>query len=260
MCIAYLSIGHPDWPLRIAANRDEYHVRPTSAAGPWPGRPDVFAGRDLTAGGSWLGWTIGGRFALLTNYREPGRPVPPGAPSRGLLVSEFLLGSATAADHMRAVARQADGLAGFNLIAGDRESIWYFCNRDPAGGPRPLTPGSYVLSNHLLDTPWPKARRLRAALDALPADHWAGDPERIFALLHDTEQANGAELPDTGLPPDRERLLSSPFIVSPDYGTRSSSLIVTAADGGTLFGELTYDVAGMPTGRHDWRLPHATAR
>ncbi|MBV2179710.1 MAG: NRDE family protein [Castellaniella sp.] len=255
MCIAYLSIGHPDWPLRIAANRDEFHVRPTMAAGPWPERPGVIAGRDLTAGGTWLGWTAGGRFALLTNYREPGLPVPSGAPSRGVLVRDYLLGTDSAADHVRAIARHAGDWAGFNLIVGAPGDVWYLCNRDPAGAPRQLRQGNYVLSNHLLDTPWPKARRLRATLDTLPADQWVHDPEQVFALLRDTTQADTRDLPETGLSLAREQLLSSPFIISPDYGTRCSTIIVAGADGHALFSELSYDAAGLPTGRQDWRVP-----
>ncbi|WP_323017420.1 NRDE family protein [Castellaniella sp.] len=257
MCIAYLSLGHPQWPVLIAANRDEFHARPTRAAGPWPARPDVIAGQDLNAGGAWLGWAAGGRFALLTNYREPGLPTPPHAPSRGVLVRDYLLGSASAADYSQAIARRAEDWAGFNLITGDAHQAWYLGNRDPAGSPRALPPGRYVLSNHLLDTPWPKSRRLREALDALPAARWAQSPDEVFALLHDTTQARAQDLPDTGLAAAREQLLSSPFIISPDYGTRCSTLIAIQADGATLFSEQSYDAAGQATERHDWRLPAA---
>ncbi|WP_298016194.1 NRDE family protein [uncultured Castellaniella sp.] len=253
MCIAYLSLGRPDWPVLIAANRDEFHARPARAAGPWPGRPDVIAGQDLGAGGAWLGWAAGGRFALLTNYREPGLPTPPGAPSRGVLVRDYLLGSASAADYSQAIADRAGDWAGFNLIAGDAQEAWYLGNRDPSGSPRRLSPGCYVLSNHLLDTPWPKSRRLREALDALPPERWAREPDRVFELLHDTTPAPAGDLPATGLSPDREQLLSSPFIVSPDYGTRCSSLIVLRADGAALFSEQSYDASGQPAERHDWR-------
>ncbi|WP_322998199.1 NRDE family protein [Castellaniella sp.] len=253
MCIAYLSLGHPGWPVLIAANRDEFHARPAKAAGPWPGRPDVIAGQDLSAGGTWLGWAAGGRFALLTNYREPGRPTPPGAPSRGTLVRDYLLGSDSAADYSQAVAAHASDWAGFNLIAGDARQVCYLGNRDPSGRSRALVPGRYVLSNHLLDTPWPKARRLREALDALPPERWTQDPDQVFDLLHDTTAAHATELPDTGLPHAMEQLLSSPFIISPDYGTRCSTLIAIRADGAALFSEQSYDAAGQPTERHDWR-------
>lgn len=254
MCIAYLSLGHPQWPVLIAANRDEFHARPTRAAGPWPGCPGVIAGQDLSAGGTWLGYAAGGRFALLTNYREPGLPTPAGAPSRGVLVRDYLLSAASAADYSRAIASRSADWAGFNLIVGDLHQVWYLGNRDPAGSPRPLKPGRYVLSNHLLDTPWPKSRRLRDALDALPAERWTQAPDEVFALLHDTTQAQASDLPDTGLATAHEQLLSSPFIISPDYGTRCSTLIAIQADGATLFSEQSFDAAGHSTERHDWRL------
>lgn len=254
MCIAYLSIGHPDWPLLIAANRDEFHRRASAPAAPWPGHPGLIAGRDLVAGGTWLGWTRAGRFGFLTNYREPGRTPPPDAPSRGTLVRDFLLGSASAEDCLQDLAGRAQEWAGFNLVVGDKASVGYLSNRDPAGAPRRLSAGSHVLSNHLLDTPWPKARRLREHLDALAHDQWAADPDAVFAALRDTTQAADDERPDTGLEPERERLLSSPFIISPDYGTRCSTVIAVDRQGNTLFCEQSYDPDGRLRERHDWRL------
>ncbi|MDY0309828.1 MAG: NRDE family protein [Castellaniella sp.] len=254
MCIAYLSLGAPEWPLLIAANRDEFHTRPTQAAGPWPLAPHLIAGRDLLGGGTWMGMTEDGRYALLTNYREPGRPAPPGAPSRGLLVRDFLLSQDDPAAWIASIAARADDWAGFNLIVGDTHQAWYLGNRDPARTPRRLEPGRYVLSNHLLDTPWPKAARLRAALDALPPPAWAATPEIVLERLRDTTPAADARLPATGLSLERERLLSSPFIISPDYGTRCSTVLTRAANGRFLFCEQGYDAAGRPFERHDWRL------
>jgi len=224
MCIAYLSLGDPEWPLLIAANRDEFHARPTRAAGPWPEAPRLIAGCDLLGGGTWMGTTVDGRLALLTNYREPGHSVPPGAPSRGLLVRDFLLSEEDPAPWIATVAARADDWAGFNLIVGDARQTWCLGNRDPSRTPRQLSGGRYVLSNHLLDTPWPKAARLRAALDDLPPADWASAPDKILERLRDTTPAEDARLPDTGLPLERERLLSSPFIISPDYGTRCSTV------------------------------------
>lgn len=254
MCIAYLSLGAPGWPLLIAANRDEFHDRPARAAGPWPEAPHLIAGRDLQGGGTWMGATADGRYALLTNYREPGRPVRPGAPSRGLLVSDFLLGASAPEAWIAAIAARADDWAGFNLIVGDARQAWYLGNRDAAHTPRRLEPGRYVLSNHLLDTPWPKAARLRAALDTLPPAAWSREPEQVFERLRDTTPTDDALLPDTGLAPERERLLSSPFIISPDYGTRCSTVLARSTDGLTFFSELGYDAGGRPDERHDWRL------
>ncbi len=254
MCLAYLSLGNPDWPLLIAANRDEFHARPTRAAGPWPEALHLIAGRDLQGGGTWMGVTAAGRHALLTNYREPGHPVPPGAPSRGLPVRDFLLNADEPAAWIAALAARADDWAGFNLIVGDTRQTWCLSNRGPMRAPRRLEPGRYVLSNHLLNTPWPKAARLQAALDALPPAAWASAPEQVFERLRDTAPAEDARLPATGLSLELEHLLSSSFIISPDYGTRCSTVLARAADGRTLFSELGYDAAGRPGERHDWRL------
>ncbi|WP_322996185.1 NRDE family protein [Castellaniella sp.] len=255
MCIAYLALGHPEWPVRVAANRDEFHARSSVVAGPWPKHPQVLAGRDLSAGGTWLGGGQGGRFALLTNFREPGFSVPAHAPSRGMLVRDFLLGAATPQAYCRDIARHAQAWAGFNLIVGDLDDVWYFSNRDPAEAARCLAPGQYVLSNHLLDTPWPKSRRLRAALDALPALDWVRHPQRVFDALRDTTQATVDQLPDTGLDLQREQLVSSPFIIDPQYGTRCSTLLVARADGQLWLDEQSYDPAGRAVGRHGGCLP-----
>src|SRR5690606_4161940 len=254
MCIAYLSLGDPAWPLLIAANRDEFHNRPTQAAGPWAESPTLIAGRDLQGNGTWMAVTRTGRCALLTNYREPGHPIPPGAPSRGLLVRDFLLSPEDPAEWMARTAARSDDWAGFNLIAGDRHQTWYLGNRAAARPPRPLAAARYVLSNHLLHTPWPNADRSRCAHDALPPPLWAAAPDQVFVRLRDTTLADDARLPATGLPLDRERLLSSPFIISPDYGTRCSSVLAMDAAGRILFSEQAYDMQGRAGDRHDWRL------
>lgn len=258
MCIAYLALGDPAWPLFIAANRDEYHARPSAAAAPWIDRPDIIGGLDLHAGGTWLAWSRAGRFALLTNYREPGRHRPD-APSRGALVRDFLLGTESATAYAQAVHAHGMDYNGFNLVVGDSESIEYLSNRDPdpTHSPRRLAPGRYVLSNHLLDTPWPKAARLRAALDAQPVDALAGNPDGVFAILRDAEPAEDAALPSTGVSLELERLLSSPFILSSDYGTRCTTVMAIQHNGRALFSEQSYDPAGRPKERHDWRIPEA---
>lgn len=257
MCIAYLNIGRPGWPVLVAANRDEFHARPTAAAQPWPGLPQLLAGRDLQAGGTWLGVTTSGRYALLTNYREPGKTMPPDTPTRGVLVRDFLLGDAGPGAYLHDIAARGNDWAGFNLIVGNPDQSWYYGNRSPAA-PRRLAPGSYVLSNHLLDTPWPKARRLRQALSGLPAGQWHENPQKVFALLHDTRQADAGELPDTGVGAELELLLSSPFIISPAYGTRCSSVLAMGNDGHIMFCEQGYDSTGRPTRRHDWQLEYGS--
>lgn len=252
MCIAYLAISaHPDWPLFIAANRDEFHDRPCLPAAPWPAHPDVIAGIDCQAQGSWLGLTRQGRFALVTNYRDPSHAIA-NAPSRGHLVSQYLTGDESPEAYARRVHDAGAAYNGFNLIVGDPGLACYTGNRDGQPGPKNLAPGRYIISNHLLDTPWPKAQRLRLALDVFPLERLDASLTPIFDILKDGTPAQDHDLPDTGLPLARERLLSSPFIVSPGYGTRCSTVIAVHASGRAIFSEISYDAAGMPTQRHDW--------
>ncbi|MBL8971634.1 MAG: NRDE family protein, partial [Myxococcales bacterium] len=189
----------PARPLIVAANRDEFHARPTAAASTWPrdaeaSAPEIVAGRDLQAGGTWLGVTREGRFAALTNVREPFVAPPPGARSRGGLVAEFLRGRAAPGEYLAGLA--PDAYAGFNLVVGDRSSLWYLSNR--SGPARALGPGVYGVSNAALDTPWPKVRRGRENLARLVAAG-AASPEAVLALLADRAPAPDAELPDTGV-------------------------------------------------------------
>lgn len=259
MCIAYLALrSHPDWPLFIAANRDEFHQRPTLAAAPWQNHPDIIAGIDLEAGGTWLGVTQQGRFALLTNYRDANKQIAD-APSRGNLVSAYLTASIPAADYVDTVSQKADTYNGFNLIAGDLNTASYLSNRSPVSGGQILEQGQYVLSNHLLDTPWPKAERLRHMLEQLDMDSLTQSLRTVFNILKDTTPADDSDLPSTGLSLERERLLSSPFIISPDYGTRCSTVILVHKSGQTLVSEISYDAAGAETQRHDWPFRIVTA-
>lgn len=252
MCIAYLALGDPQWPLFIAANRDEYHSRPSTPAMPWHEFPAVIAGLDIQAGGTWLGLGAHGRFALLTNYREPGNQIAQ-APSRGALVRDFLLSTHQPNDYAQAVHAAGQAYNGFNLIVGIPTQTFYIGNRSGQAAATSLAPGRYVLSNHLLDTPWPKAKRLRQALDALPLSDMDNTLEQAFDILRDTTQTEDNALPNTGLPLAQERLLSSPFIISSSYGTRCSSVVAVHADGHTFFGEISYDATGRITERHDWR-------
>jgi len=240
-----------EFPLVVAANRDEFHARPTAGAGFWDDRPAILAGRDLEGSGTWLGMTRSGRFAAVTNYRDAA-PAPSGAASRGLLASGFLEGSETPGAYTAQVAADGDAYRGFNFLAGDREQLWWVSNRGE--GARPLEPGVYGLSNHLLDTPWPKVtqgkRRLRDALELVPA------VEPLLEILADTAAAADADLPDTGVGSERERLLSAARIVSPVYGTRCSSALVLAADGRVRFAERGFapDGAELDTLRYEFSL------
>ncbi|MGE5386541.1 MAG: NRDE family protein [Betaproteobacteria bacterium] len=220
---------HPDLPLVVAANRDEYYVRATANAGPWPEAPQVIGGRDLEAGGTWLGITESGRFAAVTNVREPG--MAKGRCSRGLLTRDFLVGEASAGRYAAEIA--GDDYSGFNLLVGDGRELWYRSNRD--GPPHLLRPGVYAVSNHLLDTPWPKLvsakSRFSEALAGLP------DTDAFFAILADASLAADKDLPATGVPLEWERLLSAIFVKSPDYGTRASTVLIVQKDGESTFEE-----------------------
>lgn len=260
MCIAYLAIGeHPRWPLFIAANRDEFHHRPSLAAAPWPDRPDIISGMDVLAGGTWLGVTRQGRYALITNYRNPAAQRPD-APTRGKLVSDFLSGTQAPLAYAREVLARSSAYNGFNLIIGDHTHSCYLSNRAGQADPKILSRGRYVLSNHLLDTPWPKSQRLRHALDLFPLERLEDTLMPVFDALRDPTVAQDDALPATGLTRERERLLSSPFIVSDTYGTRCSTIIALRSDGPSLFSEMSYDSSGRQSERHDWPIQPVSSR
>ena len=229
----------PDFPLVVAANRDEFHARPTAVATFWADAPEVIAGRDLEAGGTWLGITRGGRFAAVTNVREPG--AAKGLHSRGRLTQAFLEGRQSAADHVGLI--KMGDYSGFNLLVGDGQSLWYCSNRGTK--PLELAPGVYGLSNHLLDSPWPKLltarQRFSQALTHLP------DREPLFGILADDEIVPDSELPDSGIPLDWERRLSAIFVRAEGYGTRASTVVVQAADGSINFEERSFGPGGAAT-------------
>lgn len=228
---------HPDYPLVVAANRDEFYVRPSSPIAHWPDATQVIGGLDLEAGGTWLGITESGRFAAVTNVREPA--MAKGERSRGALTRDFLTADASAEDF----AAKIDGgrYSGFNLLLGDGESLVYCSNRD--GRPRRLAPGIYGLSNHLLDSPWPKLvaarERFAAALPGLP------DEAAFFELLADQTIVADENLPATGVPIEWERLLSAIFVKSENYGTRASTLVWQGADGTVTIHEQSFGPNGQ---------------
>ncbi len=256
MCLAVIALNQVACiPVLIAANRDEFHARPTAAAAPWPGEPRLYAGRDLRAGGTWMGAADNGRYAVITNYREVGHQVAD-APSRGALVERYLAGSIAPHDYLMDVARQASAYNGFNLIVGDHQGAWYYSNRDTA--PRYLSTGVYALSNHLLDTPWPKLVRLKTAVAQVLAHSPQPNLPALFAALDDREPADDAALPRTGLPLARERLLSSPFIVSPDYGTRCSTVLLWRDNGVGELHERRFTPEAHVAGETDLTFPYAS--
>jgi len=250
---------HPRLRLMAAGNRDEFHARPTEAAAFWPDQPDLLAGRDKTAGGTWLGLSRQGRFAAVTNVREPGAPT--GDRSRGELTADFLAGGHALSEYLEAVAARGEQYAGFNLLLSDGKQLGYVSNRDPSG-PRLLAPGIYAVSNHLLDSPWPKLLRLRHRFERqLNAGRVGADT--LYRLLDDREPARLEDLPDTGLPPEVERRLSAPFVLGPEYGTRCASLAWLWEDGIAHFRERRFDPHGRIQGespfRFSWEGRNATA-
>ncbi|MBI5910491.1 MAG: NRDE family protein [Betaproteobacteria bacterium] len=235
MCLILIAHGaHSDFPLVIAANRDEYYQRPTARAAFWQDHPHILAGRDLECMGTWLGVTRAGRFAALTNFRDA-RERKTDAPSRGQLVSDFLASDREPREYLGDVAIEAPRYNGFNLLAGDIDRVFYFSSR--TGSVQQMSPGIHGLSNHLLDTPWPKVERGKQRLQAALAGEF--DAEALLNLLHDGEPAPENELPDTGIGLELELVLSPALIVSPQYGTRSSTVVLFGVDGSVSFAERT---------------------
>jgi uncharacterized protein with NRDE domain len=235
MCLIVLAWdAHPAYRLVVAANRDEFYARPTAPAGWWDDAPDILAGRDLQAGGTWLGVTRTGRFAAVTNVREPGN-VRPDAWSRGHLVGNFLRSRAPSAGFAGGVAASAGKFNGFNLVVCDGESLVWISNRGDDG--YELDSGIYGISNALLDTPWPKVVHAKEDMGAALAGPAAALEAALFALLARRDPAPDADLPSTGVAAEMERALSSAFIATPGYGTRASTVVLFGRDGTVTFVE-----------------------
>ena len=246
MCLAVVALrAHPRYPLVIAANRDEYHQRPTQPAHWWS--EGWLAGRDLEAGGTWLGIDRAGRWALLTNVREGGRR-DPNAPSRGGLVTGLLAAALPIAQALPATVASGARHNGFNLLAGERDHAYWGSNRTALT--RALDSGIHGLSNDLLDTPWPKVKNTKRAIAAWCA---GGDAllAPLLAILGVREVADDAELPSTGVTLAMERMLSAPFIVSDNYGTRSSTVIAIDCEDRARMIERSFDPQGHATGDVD---------
>lgn len=236
----------PGVPLIAAANRDEYFARPTAKAAWWDDHPDVYAGRDMQSGGTWMGITRDGRFAAITNVRSASQIHCDEAPSRGKLVSDYLTGSQSPAQYIETLSQRNIAYNGYNLIVGDRETLIWYSNRasdDPRNG-KPLEYGIYGLSNDVLDTPWPKVTRAKAEFASMLCQ---GAPEEtLFEMLADTTRANDCRLPQTGIPIELERVLSSVFIATEDYGTRTSSVVYVPITGEPILTEHTICHASRP--------------
>jgi len=247
MCLLLLAYdAHPRYRLIAVANRDERLDRPTEQAHAWGDGHGVIAGRDREAGGTWFGVTASGRFAALTNYRDPRdlRPRLEGETSRGALVSAFLEGSDDPEAYLARLAADADRYRGFNLVVSDAGGVAYASNR--TARTRRVEPGLHGLSNHLLDTPWPKVERGLVALRSVIAGDTAIDPERLLAMMVDETPAPDAMLPDTGVGIALERSLSPMFLRLPGYGTRCTSAVLIDRSGGVVLVERTYAPERLP--------------
>ena len=223
MCLIVIAYNyHPEYKLIFAANRDEFYKRPSSAADFWIDEPSLLAGRDLKEGGTWCGITRNGRFAAITNYRDM-KSIKKDALSRGTIVTDFLLGNSSAEKHSRNLMSSSDLYNGYGLIFGERNDLFFLSNQTKKLVK--IKPGIHGLSNHLLDTPWFKVRKgkelLKKAIDK--KDTLVDD---LFLMLSDKTLSPKKELPDTGLPKDIEKKISSIFVETPDYGTRSSTVIL----------------------------------
>ena len=243
MCL--LILAHQissDYPLLVAANRDEFHARPTAASHFWPEYPELLAGQDLLQGGTWMGMTRSGRFAAVTNYRDPSH-IPEAPRSRGELSLQYLTGSQTPEDFLGGITAQAQNYAGFNLLVGDRNSLWHYTNSDTKGAQN-LPPGVYGLSNATLDTPWPKVilgkAKLLALLEAGPMSHHA-----LADVVSSQRLADQNSLIAQGLDSTMESTLSPQFIVTDTYGTRSSTTLWFDAQDQASWLELSFNAQGV---------------
>jgi len=249
MCL--LIFAHRVWPgqpLVLAANRDEFYERETAASTFWPEHPDLLAGKDLRQGGTWMGITRSGYFAAITNYRDPAstRESPR---SRGELPLDFLIGAATPGDYLQQIAKLAPQYAGFNLLLGDGQDLWYFNNRSAghdqqSSRPHKLPPGIYGLSNANLDTPWPKVELGKQRLTELIASN-ALSHEALIGVVNNRQRAARQALAQQGMETEMEQVLSAQFIQAGTYGTRSSTTMWADENGTVSWRELSFDSLGV---------------
>lgn len=253
MCLILISPkSHPSYKLIIAGNRDEYYNRPTAPATFWEKAPDLLAGKDLRAGGTWFGITRQGRIAVITDYRNPALTKSQ-APSRGELVRDFLLSRENPVDYLQKLTQKAGEYNGFNLMVGKTDHLYYYSNIE--GKVKNIKSRVYGLSNHLLDTPWPKVISRKNAFIELISKGKPFSPESLFTILSDRSVADDTSLPHTGIDIEWERILSSTFISTPTYGTRSSTLLLITPDDQVTFIERSYSPeADHTTVRHEFRI------
>jgi uncharacterized protein with NRDE domain len=260
MCLLVLAWRcHARYRLVVAANRDEFHARPSAPLAAWPDFDGVVGGRDLTANGTWLAIDARRRFGIVTNFREFGRRRR-SAPSRGGLIPAFLSGHTAPGEYLRTLETDAPGFAGFNLLLADRDSLWYASNRADQFA-RELPPGIYGLSNEFLDTPWPKLERVRTRFKVLLASSQSMEPHvlraALFEMLHDRQTAPPDDPPAADLSPEWARKLSAPFVLDAEYGTRCSTVLTISQEDALLITERRFDAAGGAAGESEYALNDA---
>jgi uncharacterized protein with NRDE domain len=259
MCLILLALNsHPSFKLVLAANRDEYYNRPAAPPSFWEETPHLLAGRDLAEGGTWLGITRHGRIAAITNYRDPAS-FKKEAPSRGKLVIDYLLGKDSPSDYLVTIRSDAGRYNGFNLLVGEKDRISWYSNRSDRIVL--LSPGIHGVSNRLLNTPWPKTVRGKELLAEVLRDRSSLSSDSLFSLLQDRHQPPDEELPSTGVRLEWERVLSPIFIKSPDYGTRSSTVILIDKEDHVTFLDRTFNGHPEPvsTSEFEFVLEKSTA-
>jgi len=252
MClILFAWQSHPRYPLVVAANRDEFHDRPTAAAEFWQETPDILAGRDLQAGGTWLGVSRNGRFAAISNYREPKYKASDLEYSRGHLVRDFLLDNSVPETYAEQLQTRGNHYRGFNILVGDPETLFYVSNRKHR--PVKIDAGCHGLSNHLLNTDWPKVHIGRDRLTSVLKDEQV-NPETLLELLADRSTTTSTSLSTEELQSEPERMNKRIFIDSPVYGTRSSTVLLVDNNGDMTFVERQFNADGDPCGDSEHRL------
>ena len=258
MCLILIGCQvHPAYPLVIAANRDEYFTRPAARAGFWRDYPAVLAGRDLQAGGTWLGIDASGRVAAVTNYHEPSRRgAGTAVRSRGFLVRDYLTGGGSARDYMGRLARDLDAYDGFNLVAGDAQALWFISTY--LARPRQINPGIHGISNGDLDHPWPKVLLGKARFTRLLEGAHDLDEAALFALLADRSVPELPADAPAGMDRDTQRLLAPIFVHGKEYGTRCSTVVWWRRDGKVRFVEKRFDAAGKEAGKSGFEFTAAS--
>lgn len=239
MCLVnFHFLDHPKYKFIVASNRDEFYERPTATAHFWEDQPMILAGRDLEQKGTWLGITKDGRFGALTNIRKP-EEQDTYSTSRGEIVTNFLTGKDAPGKFLQNLAKVSSNYAGFNVIVGNGEQLLYFNNIEK--NIVEITPGTHSLSNRFLNTPWPKVVKGRENLRHYVLNHKLIDHDELFKIVADAELAEEDQLPNTGIPIELERQLSSLFIQTDGYGTRSSTVLTIDHENNVKFTERTFN-------------------